>query len=155
MIKATRIEHAFVEYIPESIEEGVLYVSMPFATAVHRCCCGCRREVVTPLSPTDWKLIFDGESVSLAPSIGNWSFPCQSHYWITHDQIRWAGRWTTRQIEAGRERERREKEAYFAPPGQTAQDPSGTGAATPIRCPHAIANRVRGWLKRLRTFGRV
>jgi len=34
--------------------------------------------VVTPLSPTGWSLIFDGETVSLYPSIGNWNFPCRS-----------------------------------------------------------------------------
>jgi len=28
--------------------------------------------------------------VSLAPSIGNWSFPCNSHYWITGNEVRWA-----------------------------------------------------------------
>ena len=57
--------HRFVEYVPDELEDGVLYVSIPFATVSHRCCCGCRHEVVTPLTPTDWSLTFDGESVSL------------------------------------------------------------------------------------------
>ncbi|WP_353963011.1 DUF6527 family protein [Streptomyces sp. NBC_00365] len=39
--------------------------------------CGCGRKVVTPLAPQEWKLTLDGVSVSLHPSIGNWSFPLQ------------------------------------------------------------------------------
>ncbi len=64
-----------------------LYVSIEFTTVVHKCCCGCGREVVTPLSPTDWKLTFDGVSISLHPSIGSWNLPCQSHYWIRHNRV--------------------------------------------------------------------
>ena len=90
MKRQASLKHMFVEFIPDRLESGALYVSMAFATVAHRCCCGCGSEVVTPLSPTDWKLIFDGESVSLEPSIGNWSFPCQSHYWITGGKIRWS-----------------------------------------------------------------
>jgi hypothetical protein len=65
------LTHEFVEFIPDAIEEGKIYVSIGYATAIHKCACGCGREVVTPLSPTDWKLIFDGKTVSLDPSIGN------------------------------------------------------------------------------------
>jgi hypothetical protein len=61
---------------------GVLYVSPGYATVTHLCCCGCGAEVVTPLSPTDWKLTFDGVAISLSPSVGNWSLPCRSHYFI-------------------------------------------------------------------------
>jgi hypothetical protein len=81
------VKHEFVEQIPERLNDGVLYVSMSFGTVVHKCACGCGSEVVTPLSPTDWKLTFDGESISLHPSIGNWSFACRSHYWITNGQV--------------------------------------------------------------------
>jgi len=48
------------------------------------------RKLSQPLGPTDWKLTFDGESVSLYPSVGNWNFPCQSHYWIQENKVRWA-----------------------------------------------------------------
>ena len=46
----------FVDYIPEQLNPGVLYVSMRYATVNHLCCCGCGLEVVTTLSPTDWRL---------------------------------------------------------------------------------------------------
>jgi hypothetical protein len=91
MTRAARegpIHHTFVEFIPKELEERVLYVSVQYSTAVHKCFCGCGQKVVTPLSPAQWQLTFDGETVSLAPSIGNWSFRCESHYWITQGQVR-------------------------------------------------------------------
>lgn len=125
MSAVSRLRHEFVEYIPEGPENGVLYVSMPYATAVHNCCCGCGREVVTPFSPTDWKLLFDGESVSLTPSIGNWSFDCQSHYWIERDVVRWAGRWSREEVEAGRRRDQIAKAHQYGNSG-TAEPPVGS-----------------------------
>jgi hypothetical protein len=103
----------FVEFIPEELKFGTIYISIPFATASHLCCCGCGNKVVTPLSPTDWKLIFDGESISLEPSIGNWNFPCQSHYWITRNEIDWSRQWSKLEIQAGQNRDFLAKKKYF------------------------------------------
>jgi Family of unknown function (DUF6527) len=108
------LTHKFVEHIPEQLEDGVLYVSISFATAAHRCACGCGREVITPITPTDWQLTFDGETISLAPSIGNWNYECQSHYWIKQNNVRWAPRWSRLDIERGRTRDRETKERYRA-----------------------------------------
>ena len=83
MTRIESLDHRFVEYMPDSLDEGIVYMSMRFATVLHLCCCGCGNEVVTPLDPTEWQMTFDGRSVSLSPSIGNWSFDCQSHYWIS------------------------------------------------------------------------
>lgn len=105
-MKRLTLQHQFVRLIPDTLEEGTLYVSLDFATAVHKCCCGCGSEVVTPLSPTDWKVTFDGRTVSLYPSIGNWSFPCQSHYWVKRDRVVWDRRWSRKEIEANRRRQR-------------------------------------------------
>jgi hypothetical protein len=113
MRKATALTHRFVEFIPDVIEEGTLYLSMEYATVIHKCCCGCGKEVVTPLSPTDWKLIFDGKTISLHPSIGNWSFPCRSHYWIKNSMVQWAKQWSQERIAAARAYDRRVKERYF------------------------------------------
>jgi Family of unknown function (DUF6527) len=109
------LRHQFVDAIPDNLDEGVLYASIRFATAIHLCCCGCGSEVVTPLSPTDWSITFDGESVSLRPSIGNWSFPCQSHYWIVHNRIRWARTWNHDEIAAGRRYDTLAKAGHFTP----------------------------------------
>ncbi|MGL4410568.1 MAG: DUF6527 family protein [Bacteroidales bacterium] len=83
------INPEFVEFIPDSLESGILYISMKYSVAVHLCACGCGKEVVTLFSPKDWKLYFDGDSVSLSPSIGNYEYPCKSHYFIKYNQIDW------------------------------------------------------------------
>ena len=113
MRNQTSLSYKFVEYIPDSLEDGMMYISISFATVVHKCCCGCGNEVITPLSPTDWKLVFDGQTVSLDPSIGNWSFNCQSHYWIKQNQIIWARQWSQEEINAGRAYDRLAKKTYL------------------------------------------
>jgi hypothetical protein len=112
-MKQSTLRHSFVEFIPERLDEGVLYISQRYKTAVHKCCCGCGQEVVTPLSVTDWSLRVAGGAVTLQPSIGNWSLPCRSHYWIRNSQVVWAGAMTQREIERGRARDRAYREAYF------------------------------------------
>lgn len=107
------LQHRFIELIPERIEEGVLYISIEYCTAIHKCICGCGNEVVTPFSPTDWKLSFNGKSVSIHPSIGNWNFECQSHYWIKNNKIEFASLWTEKEIRVGRENDMDRKMDYF------------------------------------------
>ena len=112
MKRVTTLTPEFIELAPPELQDGVLYVSMRYSIAIHSCCCGCGQKVVKPLSPTDWQLFFGGDSVSLTPSIGNWSFKCQSHYWIKKNQVEWAPRWTQRQIETGRALDRATKARY-------------------------------------------
>lgn len=107
------LSHKFIKNVPEILEDGVIYISMDFATAIHKCCCGCGNEVVTPFSPTDWQLAFDGQTISLYPSIGNWNFECQSHYWITNNQIDWAPKWNKRQIESNKKQDEIKKDNYY------------------------------------------
>ncbi len=108
--------HEFVHYMPDTLQERVLYVSLDFATASHLCACGCGQVVVTPLGPTDWVLIFNGDTVSLFPSIGSWNLPCQSHYWFRENRIQWAATWSKSKIEAARAAQRREKQTQFNSP---------------------------------------
>lgn len=108
-----KLSHKFTKNIPELLEDGVIYISIEYSTAIHKCCCGCGNQVVTPFSPTDWALIYNGETISLYPSIGNWSFKCQSHYWITNNKVEWAPRWTNGQIEHGRKKDELNKKEYF------------------------------------------
>lgn len=113
MMREAALQHEFVEFIPEALNEGTVYVSVAYATVAHKCCCGCGLEVVTPLSPTDWQLTFDGVSVSLYPSIGNWGFECRSHYWIERNRVKWAERWSGEEITAGRDHDSLRKEKYY------------------------------------------
>ena len=130
-MKLQRMTHVFVEEIPIETQHGVLYVSMECATAIHRCACGCGQEVVTPLSPTDWSLIFDGETVSLDPSIGNWSLPCRSHYFVDRGAISWAGNISIAAIERARSRDRRNKVTYFSSGKSAATAPPTSASAMP------------------------
>jgi len=134
------LKHEFVEFVPEDLEQGTIYVSIRFATASHLCLCGCGNKVVTPIRPTDWKLIFDGKTVSLDPSIGNWSFPCQSHYWIRNNRVKWAPKWSREEIERGRRYGHRAKDSYFALDGATKDD------GAPVSPPVPESNiRKRHW----------
>jgi len=108
------LQHRFVEFIPEILEDGVLYVSMEYCTAIHKCVCGCGNKVVTPISPTGWQLKFDGKSISLTPSIGNWNFDCQSHYWITKNEIQHAKKWDQHEIQEGRDIDLKMKDDFYS-----------------------------------------
>jgi hypothetical protein len=105
-VKDAAIAPEFVETFPSDLQPGILYVSAAYSTAAHSCACGCGREVITPLSPAQWVLTFDGR-VSIRPSIGNWAFPCQSHYVIERGEIRWARRFSESEIRRNRESDHR------------------------------------------------
>jgi hypothetical protein len=98
-MRVSHIRPLFVEFIPDHLEEGILYISQRYRTCSHLCCCGCGEEVVTPLSPAEWSVKREGDTVSLWPSIGNWDYACRSHYVIRQNRVRWAGQMTTKQIE--------------------------------------------------------
>lgn len=134
MIRHTKLDHRFVQHIPRGLEPGVLYISLEYATTAHLCCCGCGEEVVTPLTPTDWKLIFDGETVSLWPSIGNWNFACRSHYEIENGRVLEALPWTDRRIRLARDQDKANKAQFYGDvrdsgtnPPPTPKSPLGQG----------------------------
>ena len=97
-MRTQRVKVEFVESAPRPLNEGILYISDRFRTALHLCCCGCGREVVTPLNPAGWSYRRVAGTVTLKPSIGNWSFPCRSHYLIIRSQVVWAKPVSAQQI---------------------------------------------------------
>ena len=108
-----RLEHKFVKSVPRVLEPGILYISLDYGTAVHSCCCGCGEEVVTPITPTDWNLTFDGVSISLSPSVGNWNLKCRSHYFVRKGKVINAGSWSKTRIDEEWERNKRAKEEFY------------------------------------------
>ena|SRR5438270_268614 len=153
------LTHEFVRAIPEELRDRTVYVSIEFGTVAHKCSCGCGNEVVTPLTPTDWKLIFDGETVSLDPSVGSWNLPCQSHYWIQRNRVHWSPRWSRAQIDAGRKADACAKARYYghehvggdrppstvpAPPGSDSN--AGTKKAGGMTPKESAWRRLRKWL---------
>lgn len=89
-MKTKILTPVLVDEIPstDEMQPEILYISHKYGTAVHYCACGCGEEVVTPLSPEGWTLHFNGR-FSLTPSIGNFQFPCRSHYFITNEEVCW------------------------------------------------------------------
>ena len=85
----TKFTLSVVRRVPEQLEYGVLYVCFECNVVIHLCACGCGEKVVLPLSPSCWSIKYDGESVSMRPSVGNFQMPCRSHYWIRQNKILW------------------------------------------------------------------
>lgn len=108
------MKHKFVEFIPDEIENDVLYISMEYDVAKHKCPCGCGTDIITTLSPVGWKLIYDGETVSLYPSIGNWKHPCKSHYYIRRNEIKWVGSISNHSIKKVIKKDNLDKMEYYS-----------------------------------------
>jgi hypothetical protein len=142
MMRTAFLRPEFVHAIPEKLDAGMLYVSIDFATAAHSCCCGCGREVITPLTPTDWKITYNGVSISLFPSVGNWNFPCRSHYWIDDGRVVWAKQWSQDMIAANRARDHLAKQNYYA-----GQDSVAPGRAAPARKPAPPGSGFWAWVR--------
>ncbi|HKY09689.1 MAG TPA: DUF6527 family protein [Candidatus Binatia bacterium] len=144
-MRAKTLKHKFVTAIPETLEEGTLYVSLEYRTVIHKCCCGCGQEIVTPLGPTDWKVISDGVSVSLNPSIGNWRLPCRSHYWIDRNTVVWAAQWSDEEVAAVQNLDRISKARHFGEPvkpiGPTIRSSSSS------KSKRSIWERLTEWIK--------
>ena len=126
------ITHVFVDSVPTERDEGKLYVSMKFRTVVHNCFCGCGTKVVTPLKPSAWQMLFDGDTVTLQPSIGNSGHACGAHYWIRKGWALPAGRMTEADIERGRARDQALQDAYYGTP-VTVPTETPVAEATPPR----------------------
>lgn len=128
MSRLNRVEPRFVEFVPERLDAGVLYISKRFSTASHLCCCGCGLEVVTPFGPAKWRITERSGMVSLWPSIGNWSFPCQSHYILTDNGVKWVGGMSPSMIAAVKARDRRDT-ILAVPPRLTLAQRAGQSIA--------------------------
>ena len=137
MSRLRTIEPRFVEAVPRDREDGVLYISIAYRTMVHNCACGCGAKVTTPIGPARWRFTYDGESVSVFPSIGNWSYSCRSHYWIDHNRIKWASNWSEKRIAAGRARDRSERRRYA--------EAKANGEKSVTREDDKVPTRRRGW----------
>lgn len=146
MIRHKTVRHEFVETVPAEREKGTIYVSIPFATAVHNCLCGCGAKVVTPIKPHKWVLTFDGETIGLDPSVGNWSFPCQSHYIIRRGKVIVAGPMDKPQVAAVRARDEVLRQKHYgtpepAPPAQRVESP-------PVAKPQSVWKWLGSWFRR-------
>jgi len=78
-------EPVFVDEIPSFIERGKVYISEKYKTSKHICLCGCDEMVIMPISGGQfWDMIKEPNgTVSFIGSVGNYNFPCKSHYIMT------------------------------------------------------------------------
>ncbi len=153
-----KIGHEFVEFMPDQLQEGIVYISIPSATVSHNCFCGCGNEVVVPLLPVvGWQLTYDGKSVSFWPSFGNWDLPCESHYIIEKDEVKWCPKWSKEQIERGRKAEQRNASIIFDQGQEAVLDfpPIHSEPSNPIEEPVVLppapnpTSKFMAWLKRV------
>ncbi len=79
--------HDFATLIPDELEDGVVYslaaVPWPCTAAA-----AAAESAITPLDPAQWSLTYDGQTVSLDPSIAGGR--CQLGTIITRGVVRWA-----------------------------------------------------------------
>ena len=143
MSRLTIIRPEFVEFVPKQLEEGVLYVTIPYSTTVHKCACGCGSKITLPISPTKWRFIWDGDAICLWPSVGNWSYPCQSHYWIEQNHIEWARSWSHEKIEANRAQDKADRERYL----KSRREPA-TAQPRATDSGRGLIDRLRGLFRR-------
>ena len=71
-----------VEFIPETLESGVLYYSEKHKTASHLCACGCGQNIAIPIKKGEWSII-SKEPLTIAPSLHH-RIQCKAHYTITN-----------------------------------------------------------------------
>jgi len=110
-MKMNRISHfepKFVELMPQVLESGILYVSTTYLLMVHLCACGCKEKVVLPIHPKQWRFTYNGDDVTVHPSVGNIETDCNSHYWITSGDVEWSANISS--TEAVRKRARDQQE---------------------------------------------
>lgn len=140
-MKIQELHPQHVEHLPEQLEDGVLYICESFEMAAHRCCCGCGEDVITPLNRAKWSLRERNGRVSLEPSIGNWKFDCQSHYWITNNKVLPAGQMSKATIRRVIDKDRCDAQLL-------ARERSGlTELSQPNRI--SLISRVCQWVARL------
>jgi hypothetical protein len=90
MGRSKAVAFEFVDSLPQTLSaEGTVYISIPRRATAHLCLCGCGEKVVHPLRPDRWSLTYDGETISMSPSIGNSGLACRSHYWIKRSHVEW------------------------------------------------------------------
>lgn len=149
-MKIQSIRSKFVVSFPSVMEDGVLYISEEYETAGHKCCCGCGEKVMTPLNPAKWRLIKSSNgAVSLYPSIGNWKFACQSHYWIRENRVIAAGMMSKQKIEAVKARDKRDSQRYIDQKNQAMKKVEHIKSSAPRQdgLMNMIENKLRSWWK--------
>ncbi len=84
-LKKIEVVPVYVDEIPDTIKQEILYICKQYKTVVHLCLCGCGNESVTPINNSGWVLSENDGKVSLWPSILNKNCPNKYHYILTNN----------------------------------------------------------------------
>jgi hypothetical protein len=135
----------FVENVPDVLDEGIIYISIPFRLAMHKCFCGCGGEVTTRIAPSGWEVSFNGEDVSFSPSIGPSTSKCKSHYVIRRGRVIWYPAMSDWQIDKVRERDARLRAGLPVPDYPVEEEPLEVKSVKP-----GLLQRLIAWIQHLR-----
>lgn len=119
MTQTVSIKAEYVDLMPSTMKEGIVYISNKYKTAMHLCPCGCGNKVATPLKQGGWEVSVIGGLVSLNPSVSNSSFPCRSHYFISNGSVRWERKLSDSEIESAWSRDHAAREVHFDRPTES------------------------------------
>ncbi len=152
MPRTVRFEPEFVENVPSELAPDKLYISTRYRTASHLCACGCGRQVVTPIKPSKWEFTYNGDTISLWPSIGRWQLPCKSHYIIREGEVVWARAFSEEEAESVRHQDAQGLRRYYEDRStSTAEGPGPTpqsALAEPLSVWRAIARGLKRMTRR-------
>ena len=79
--------------------------------------------------------------MSLSPSVGNWNYACQSHYWISRSQVIEAKKFDSRTIQAVQRRDRRDMDQYI-------ERTNATATNSKLKKP-SLFDKLTNWLKKV------
>lgn len=152
-LRVSSITPVYVERMPDKLEEGRLYISASRKLALHKCCCGCGEEVVTPLnSKAGWVVTKEGDQISLYPSIGNWNFACQSHYWIKKNRVVWSYQMSEKEISRVKARDQIDMQAHIAQ--QNASKKAQNSSPAVVVTERGVPSEKQSWLDLLSAWWR-
>ena len=80
-LRKVEIVPLFVEFVPDTLKQDLIYISEKYRVSVHLCLCGCGNLAVLPLNR--WVLTKNKGKILFTPSILNTNCPNKYHYIIT------------------------------------------------------------------------
>lgn len=83
-IKRVPVTYQKVTIVPESMKQGVLYISDEYGCINHLCLCGCGMDAPIIIGPEWWQYSINSkDQVTVTPSLAH-RVGCKSHYIITN-----------------------------------------------------------------------
>ena len=93
-IRKESVTPKYVEFMTNvnDMKDNIIYISLKYGVTGHRCLCGCGLLTILPLNQKEdseeirnhgWGMTDNDGKLTFTPSVGNYQYPCKSHYIIT------------------------------------------------------------------------